>query len=92
MITKKDIRDWMIEHNVYGGNIEEIDNRLTHAQINRYIVRSISADFSDLEDNEVRKLENDFDRHFEDVGWHIYNELPDTNEPQLNYLDILEKL
>jgi hypothetical protein len=91
MITKKDIRDWMIEHNVYGGNIEEIDNRLTHAQINRYIVRSISADFSDLEDNED-KLENDFDRHFEDVGWHIYNELPDTNEPQLNYLDILEKL
>jgi hypothetical protein len=72
MITKKDIRDWMIEHNVYGGNIEEIDNRLTHAQINRYIVRSISADFSDLEDNEVRKLENDFDRHFEDVGSHIY--------------------
>jgi hypothetical protein len=91
MITKKDIRDWMIEHKVYGGNIEEIDNRLTHAQINRYIVRSISADFSDLEDNED-KLENDFDRHFEDVGWHIYNELPDTNEPQLNYLDILEKL
>jgi hypothetical protein len=44
MITKKDIRDWMIEHNVYGGNIEEIDNRLTHAQINRYIVRSISAE------------------------------------------------
>jgi hypothetical protein len=91
MITKKDIRDWMIEHKVYGGNIEEIDNRLTHAQINRYIVRSISADFSDLEDNED-KLENDFDRHFEDVGSHIYNELPDTNEPQLNYLDILEKL
>lgn len=91
MITKKDIRDWMIEHNVYGGNIEEIDNRLTHAQINRYIVRSISADFSDLEDNED-ELENDFDRHFEDVGSHIYNELPDTNEPQLNYLDILEKL
>jgi hypothetical protein len=91
MFTKKDIRDWMIEHNVYGGNIEEIDNRLTHAQINRYIVRSISADFSDLEDNED-KLENDFDRHFEDVGSHIYNELPDTNEPQLNYLDILEKL
>lgn len=91
MITKKDIRDWMIEHNVYGGNIEEIDNRLTHAQINRYIVRLISADFSDLEDNED-ELENDFDRHFEDVEWHIYNELPDTNEPQLNYLDILEKL
>lgn len=91
MFTKKDVRDWMIEHNVYGGNIEEIDNRLTHAQINRYIVRSISADFSDLEDNED-KLENDFDRHFEDVGSHIYNELPDTNEPQLNYLDILEKL
>jgi hypothetical protein len=90
MITKKDIRDWMIEHKVYGGNIEEIDNRLTHAQINRYIVRSISADFSDLEDNKDK--ENDFDRHFEDVGWHIYNELPDTNEPQLNYLDILEKL
>ena len=67
MITKKDIRDWMIEHNVYGGNIEEIDNRLTHAQINHYIVRSISADFPDLEDNED-KLENDFDRHFEDVG------------------------
>lgn len=91
MFTKKDVRDWMIEHNVYGGNIEEIDNRLTRAQINRYSVRSISIDFSDLEDNE-NKLENDFDRHFEDLGWHIYNELPDTNEPQLNYLDILEKL
>jgi hypothetical protein len=90
MFTKKDVRDWMIEHNVYGGNIEEIDNRLTRAQINRYIVRSISADFSDLEDNEDK--EDDFDRHFKDVGSHIYNELPDTNEPQLNYLDILEKL
>ena len=90
MFTKKDVRDWMIEHNVYGGNIERIDNRLTHAQINHYSVRSISADFSDLEDNEDK--EDDFDRHFEDVGWHIYNELPDTNEPQLNYLDILEKL
>jgi hypothetical protein len=90
MITKKDIRDWMIEHNVYGGNIEEIDNRLTHAQINHYIVRSISADFPDLKYNKDK--EDDFDRHFEDVGSHIYNELPDTNEPQLNYLDILEKL
>jgi hypothetical protein len=85
MITKKDIRDWMIEHNVYDGNIERIDNRLTHAQINHYTVGSISRNF----DNDK---EDDFDTHFEDVGSHIYNKLPDTNEPQLNYLDILEKL
>jgi len=85
MFTKKDVRDWMIKHNVYRGNIERIDNRLTHVQINHYNVRSISRNF----DNDK---EDDFDRHFEDVGWHIYNELPDTNEPQLNYLDILEKL
>lgn len=85
MFTKKDVRDWMIEHNVYGGNIEEIDNRLTHVQINHYTVKIISCNF----DNDK---EDDFDRHFEDVRLHIYNELPDTNEPQLNYLDILEKL
>ena len=61
MITKKDIRDWMIQHNVYGGNIDQIDERLRYCQRENYSVRTTSADFDDT-------LEGRFDSHFLDIG------------------------
>ena len=84
MITKKDIRDWMIQHNVYGGNIDQIDERLRFCQRENYWVRTISADFDDT-------LEDKFDGHFTDIERLRYSEIPD-GEPCISYLDILDKL
>lgn len=84
MITKKDIRDWMIQHNVYGGNIDQIDERLRFCQSENYWVRTTSADFDDT-------LEDKFDGHFADIEHLRYSKIPDS-EPCISYLDILDKL
>ena len=87
MITKKDIRDWMIQHNVYGGNIDQIDERLRFCQSENYWVRTTSADF----DHNGYTLEDKFDGHFADIEDLRYSEIPD-GEPCISYLDILDKL
>lgn len=87
MITKKDIRDWMIQHNVYGGNIDQIDERLRFCQRENYWVRTTSADF----DKNGYTLEDKFDGHFADIERLRYSEIQD-GEPCISYLDILDKL
>lgn len=87
MITKKDIRDWMIQHNVYGGNIDQIDERLRFCQRENYCVRTTSADF----DHNGYILEDKFDGHFADIERLRYSEIQD-GEPCISYLDILDKL
>jgi hypothetical protein len=87
MITKKDIRDWMIDNNVYGGNIDQIDERLRFCQRENYWVRTTSADF----DKNGYTLEDKFDGHFADIERKRYSEIPD-GEPCISYLDILDKL
>ena len=85
MITKKDIRDWMIQHNVYGGNIDQIDDRLRYCLEANYSVMTISADFDDT-------LEGRFDSHFLNIGRLLYSEIPNCEIPCISYLDILNKL
>ena len=87
MITKKDIRDWMIQHNVYGGNIDQIDERLRFCQRENYWVRTTSTDF----DHNGDTLEHKFDGHFADIERLRYSEIQD-GEPCISYLDILDKL
>ena len=87
MITKKDIRDWMIQHNVYGGNIDQIDERLRFCKRENYWVRTTSADF----DKNGYTLEKKFDGHFADIERLRYSEIQD-GEPCISYLDILDKL
>jgi hypothetical protein len=87
MITKKDIRDWMIQHNVYGGNIDQIDERLRCCQSENYYCYNTSADF----DNNGDTLEDKFDGHFADIERLRYSEIQD-GEPCISYLDILDKL
>ena len=74
----------MIDHNVYCGDIDQIDERLNHIQSNNYSVFSISADFDS-------DLEKDFDRYFRDIGDIKFNDLTD-GQFKINYLDILDKL
>ena len=87
MINKKDIRDWMIQHNVYGGNIDQIDERLRCCQSENYYCYNTSADF----DNNGDTLEDKFDGHFADIKHLRYSEIQD-GEPCISYLDILDKL
>jgi hypothetical protein len=87
MFTKKDVRDWMIQHDVYGGDIEKIDNRLNYCLRNDYVVRTISADF----DDDGNELEYIFDNHFADIGSIEYSKIPD-GESTTSYLDVLDRL
>lgn len=86
MIIKRDIRDWMIQHDVYRGDIEKIDDRLNYCLINDWYVRTISADFNDYGDI----LEDKFDSYFEKIGHIKYSKIPD--EEPISYLDILDRL
>ena len=82
MFTKKDIRDWMIDNNVYNVDcVQRVNQRLRDK--GDATLRRISCNFD--------KGESKFDDYFREIGHTIYNDLPDS-EPTINYLDILDKL
>ena len=83
MFTKKDVRDWMINNNVYNVDcVQKVDKRLRDK--GNTTLRSISCNFDD-------NWESKFDAYFREIRNSIYNNLPD-GEPTINYLDILDKL
>jgi hypothetical protein len=79
MFTKKDVRDWMIEHKVYD-DVDDVDESLQRN--GDHTLRILSCSFYNNEGK--------FDRYFKTIGGKTYNSLPD--EPELSYLDILDKL
>ena len=82
MFTKKDIRDWMIDNNVYNVDcVQRVKQRLRDK--GDATLRRISCNFDNWE--------HLFDDYFREIGHIIYNDLPD-GEPTINYLDILDKL
>jgi len=82
MFTKKDVRDWMIDNNVYDDDcVQQVDQRLRDR--GDETLRIISCNFDNWEFK--------FDDYFREIGDTIYNDLPDS-EPTINYLDILDRL
>ena len=82
MFTKKDVRAWMIDNNVYDDDcVKKVDQLLRDKGWKTLIHISCNFDNSECK----------FDNYFREIGHTIYNDLPD-GEPTISYLDILGRL